>query len=54
MRIRRDRGSKHERASAGDSASSGIWQAGHLGDGPSSSPVIKAPRAGDLVSHDAA
>ena len=31
-----------------------IWQEGHLTGEASSSPVIKAPRAGDLSATDAA
>ena len=43
-----------DRAGTSDPMSSAIWEAGHLTGGSSEAPVIKAPRAADLASSDAA
>jgi hypothetical protein len=51
---RRRGGSDQERASAGDPLSTAVWQEGHLTGAAASSPIIKAPRAADLVGTDTA
>ena len=52
----RRRGSEagQDRAGTPDPVSAFIWQEGHLLGGSSEAPVIKAPRASDLTTSDAA
>jgi hypothetical protein len=52
-RRQRDKASS-ERTGSSDPMSSAIWEAGHLTGTGTKAPVIKAPRAADLATSDAA
>ena len=43
-----------ERGGQPDPISAAVWHDGHLTGPSASTPVIKAPRAGDVAAHEAA
>jgi hypothetical protein len=54
MWTRRHKGEATQERTASDPVATAIWQEGHLTGEATASPVIKAPRAGDLTASNAA